>query len=70
MFSEVWCIIDAVQRDQLDLSGSVISRSAKLVRGNHLGDSFHIFNIATLPVVVTPYVLTSSLSLCLRVIFA
>ena len=31
LFSEVWCITDAVQRNQLDLIGSVISRSAKVI---------------------------------------
>ena len=70
LFSEVWCITDVAQRNQLDLIGSVISRSAKLVRRNHRGDSFHIFNISTLPVVVTPDVLISSLSFCFRVICA
>ena len=52
------------------LIGCVISRSAKLVRGNHYGDSFHIFNTSTLPVVATRDVLTSLLSRCLRVICA
>ena len=70
LFSEVWCITNVVQRNQLDLIGSVISRSAKLVCGNHRGDSFHIFNISTLPDVVTPDALTSLLSLCFRVICA
>ena len=70
LFSEVWYITDVVQGNQLDLIGSVISRLAKLVCGNHRGDSFHIFNISTLPVVVTPDVLISSLSLCFRVICA
>ena len=70
LFSEVWCITDVVQRNQLDLIGSIISRSAKLVCGNHRGNSFHISNISTLPVVVTPDVLISSLSLCFQVVCA
>ena len=65
-YGNIYYITDAVQTTQLDLIGSIISKLAKLVCGNHWGVSFYIFDTSILVVVATPDVLKSWLPLCLQ----
>ena len=71
LYNKVWRIVNALQGNQLNITGPIIQKLARLVHGSHWGNAFRIFNTPTFPVLTTPGVLkfvtslSSSVS-CLR----